>query len=149
MGKAAFIEREGGLFPLDADGREMVAAVKGKRVLVTAHAPRNLQHHRLLFALLRRICESGAWEGDEETLLEWLKIGTHHVRTVVGPNGKPYYVPESISFESMPQDKFRRFFDRAVYLICSRLLDREDWEWLRKEITESVEKGLPERRAAA
>ena len=149
MSKAAFIERDGGLFPLDDDGREMVAAVKGKRVMVTAHAPRNLQHHRLLFALLRRICESGAWQGDEEGLLEWLKIGTHHVRTVVGPDGKVYYVPESINFESMSQDKFRRFFDRAVYLICSRLLDREDWKWLRDEVSDAVDGGLTERARAA
>lgn len=144
MTKAAFIERGGGLFPLDADGQEMVQAVKGKRVMVSAHAPRNLQHHRLLFALLRRICEAGAWDGTEETLLEWLKIGTSLVRTVVGPDGKVYYVPDSISFESMSQDKFRRFFDRAVYLICSRLLGREDWEWLRDEVVEAVDGGLTE-----
>jgi hypothetical protein len=150
MTKAAFIKRDGALWPMDDDGRELMAAMANdKRVLVNVHAPRNLIHHRLLFYLLKRVCESGAWQGDEDTLLEWLKIGCRHTRTVVGPDGKPYYVPESISFESMPQDKFRRFFDRAVYLICSKLLGREDWKWLRDEIHKAVEGDLPERMRAA
>jgi len=149
MSKAAFMERDGGLFPMDNDGREMVAAVKGKRVMASFHAPRNIRHHRLLFALLRRVSESGAWQGDEDTLLDWLKIGTHLVRTVVGPDGKVYYVPQSIAFESMSQDRFRAWFDRAIWLICTRLLGREDWEWLRDEISEAVDGGLTERARAA
>jgi hypothetical protein len=150
MTKAAFIKRDGALWPMDDDGRELMASLRNDRqVVVNVHAPRNIRHLRLYFHLLNRVVKSGAWAGDKDTLEDWIKIGVHHVRIVVGPDGKAHYVPKSIAVESMPQDEFRRFFDRAIYLICSKLLGREDWEWLRDEISEAVDGGLTERMRAA
>lgn len=148
MSKAAFFERDGALFPMDDDGREMLAAVKDKRVVVHVHAPRNVLHHRLLFALLRDICQAGAWDGDEESLLAWLKIATGLVDMIVGPDGRPYYVPRSIAFESMDQASFSRWFERACFVITARLLKSDRWEDLRDRTIASLEKSLPERRAA-
>lgn len=146
--KAAFEERDGGFFPLDDDGREMVRAARGKRLMLSAHVPRNLMHHRLLFHLLRRVCEGGAWSGDEESLLIWLKLRTHQVRAIVGPD-KTHFVPDSISFESMDQLAFSKWFERAVHIICTELLGRDDWQWLRDEVAAAVDGRLPERRRAA
>lgn len=148
MSKAAFIERDGALWPMDDDGREMLTAAKGKRVMVHVHAARNILHHRLLFACLRDICQAGAWDGDEESLLAWLKIATGLVDMIVGPDGKPYYVPRSVAFESMAQDAFSRWFERACFVISSRLLKSDKWEELRDRFTAAVDGGLPDRRAA-
>lgn len=140
MAKAAFIARDGGFFPLDADGREMVAASRqNKPVMIHSHPARNPGHHRLLFALIRTMIEGGVWEGDEESLLDYIKYGVGHVRTSLGPNGAVHTVPKSINYESMDQAAFRRFFDRACWLICHRLLRSDDWEALRDELVEMID----------
>lgn len=148
--KAAFIKRRIAgtdcLVPMDEDGREIMAALsEDRQVMVKVHAARNVRHHRMLFALLRRCTDAGPWDGDEESLLTWLKIGTGLVDTVIGPNGKPYYLPRSIAFESMSQDRFARWFDRAVYLISTRILGCDDWQKLRDEIAEIVDGDLGRR----
>lgn len=147
MTKAAFIKQNGALIPCDDDGLEIMAALaEDKQVMVHVHSARKIGHHRKLFLLLRRCIDAGAWEGDEESLLTWLKIGTGLVDTVLGPNGKPYYLPRSIAFESMAQDRFNRWYDRAVFLICHRLLGTDNWEAVRDEIAEIVDGDLGRRK---
>lgn len=146
MTKATFIKQGIVLAPCDEDGREIMAAIKdGRQVIVHVHTARNPRHHRQLFLLLRKCIDAGAWEGDEESLLTWLKIGTGLVDTALGPNGKPYYIPRSIAFESMAQDRFARWYDRAVFLISTRLLENDNWEALRDEIAEIVDGDLGKR----
>lgn len=138
--KAAFVKRDGVLVPCDEDGREIMAALaEGRQVMVRVHAARNIFHHRKLFLLLRRVIDGGAWDGDEESLLNWLKIATGLVDTVVGPKGRAYYIPRSIAFESLPQDRFSRWFDRATFVISTRLLGSDDWRKLRDEIGEIID----------
>ncbi|MES0207881.1 DUF1367 family protein [Mesorhizobium sp. M0028] len=129
------------LVPCDADGLEMLLAMKrGKEVLTEIHTPRNVRHHRMLFLLMRHVIDGGAWEGDEETLLDWIKYAVGHVKTSIDHLGKVHYVPKSIAFVSMDQAAFLRFFERAVFAICHRLLDdAEGWEKLRDEIIEIVD----------
>lgn len=145
MSKGAFIERDGGFFPMDDDGREIMTASKGKRVMLSVHVPRNIVHHRLLFYLINMLCEGGAWKGDREDLLDYLKIATRHVSTIIDPaTGEVFYKTKSISFESMDQAAFRRFFDRAVFIACERLLPGQDGEALRDEINVAVEGDIGE-----
>lgn len=132
---------------MDADGREIVAAAKGKRVMLNVHVARNIRHHRLLFYLISKLMDSGAWDGTKDGLLDYIKIATHHVSTLVGPDGRTYFVPQSIAFESLDQAAFRRFFDRAVYVVCERLLPGYDWEALRDEITDAIDGNLAWRAA--
>ncbi len=140
MTKAVFIKRGGALYPVQVDGEGILTSMPdGRECMVNVHTPRNPRHHRLLFALLNTVCESGAWESGTESLLEYIKYGVGHVRTSKDPNGKLHVVPKSIAYESMAQDKFNRFFDRAVWLICEHLLDGHDWQSLRAEIYESVD----------
>lgn len=144
MTKAAFIARpDGSLFPMDEDGRELVKAVakNNKPVLLEYHQPRNPRHHRLLFHLLKIVCNSGAWEGDEEALLEYLKISTGRVRTIVDRQGRVFHVPRSISFESMAQDEFSRWFDRALFVVTDRLLGGHNFQSFRQEVLDAVDKG--------
>lgn len=150
MTKALFTARDGALWPADEEASKIVAnaARRNKAVLVDAHIPRNPRHHSLYWALMTEIAESGAWEGDAESLSQWIKIATGLVDTIVGPDGKPYYVPRSISWASMDQASFARHFDRACFVISTRLLANDRWEELRDKFVSAVEGGLPERRAA-
>lgn len=138
------------LIPCDEDGRELLDSLKSmKDVMADIHSPRNPKHHRMLFLLMRKATDAGAWEGDEESLLDWLKYATGHVRTVVDHNGHVHYAPKSIAFESMDQASFLRFFDRAVFVICHRLLGSDDWQGVRDEIIEVVDGRFEAQRRAA
>lgn len=142
--KAAFEKQNGALVPLDDDGREIMRAIAdGKQVMVHVHAARNVRHHRMLFVLYKKLAEGGAWDGDVDSFLNWAKIGTGHVEPVIGPNGRTYFVPKSISFELMAQDAFARWWDRLVYLVFTRLLGGDDgsgsWMMLRDEIAALID----------
>jgi hypothetical protein len=140
MSKAVFVKRDGVLRPVDDQGLDILCSLKeGREVMVHIHAARNPRQHRLLFALLKMAIDGGAWEGDTDSLLDYIKFGVGHTRTSIDPAGKVHIVPKSINYESMAQDAFRKFFDRAVWLVCHRLLANDNWELLRDEIVETVD----------
>ncbi|PSM18255.1 DUF1367 family protein [Nitratireductor sp. StC3] len=128
------------LVPTDDDGRDILAAWKSDRqCLLDIHTPRNPRHHRMIFLLMKRCIDGGAWEAGTDSLLDWIKFATGHVRTAVDHNGRAHYAPASIAFASMDQSSFVQFFDRAVHAVCSRLLGDDDWEKVRDEIIEIVD----------
>jgi len=145
MAKAAFAHELIGahhiLMPFDDEGRDMLAALPvHKEVLVDIHTPRNPKHHRLLFALYVKLHDGGAFDGDQDSFLDWAKYATGHVRSSVDHRGEVHYVPKSIAFESMDQARFSRWFDRVCYHIAHRLLGSADeWEALRDDIINTVE----------
>lgn len=147
MAKAAFARQVINgvlcLVPMDEDSCDMMTAMKpGKVVLVDIFTPRNPSHHRLLFALFKKLCDGGVWEGDMNSFLDWIKFATGHVRVSVDHCGRPHYVPKSIAFESMDQQAFSRWFDRAIYIVVQRLLSADqDWQVLRDEIIAIVDGG--------
>ncbi|MCA1298000.1 DUF1367 family protein [Stappia indica] len=134
------------LVPLDADGREMVEAMTaGKPAMVRLHTPRNIKHHRMFFALLRMATDSGAWDSSEETLRDAIKIACGCVDTIIGLDGRTYFKPRSMSFESMSQAEFSRFFDRAVFYVSTHLLGDANWQAVRDRIGEMVDGDLGRR----
>lgn len=123
------------LVPTSQEGLDQIEALKAdKEVMVHLHAARNPKHHRMFFALLNKVIDGGAWDGDLDSLMDAVKIATGHVERSIGLDGKVFYKIKSISFESMPQDKFSRFFDRACFYVSTRLLGNEDWQALRDEV---------------
>lgn len=130
-----FVKRGGGLFPADLEAATGFARMKdGMAYLVNVHRPRNVRHHRKLFALLNLVQDNTDRWPTVETLLDDLKISTGLFETRVNAvTGIPYVVAKSISFASMSQDEFEQWFDKAVDLICKQVLDM-DREYLLAEI---------------
>ena len=120
-----FVKKNGGLFPGDVDASTAFAKMKdGAGYLVNLHRPRNISHHRKLFALLSLVQDHSDKWPTVETLLDDLKISTGLFETRINAvTGIPYVVAKSISFASMAQDEFEQWFDRAVDLICKQVLD--------------------------
>lgn len=138
------------LIPADDDGRELVASLKSmKDVMVDVHSPRNGRHHRLYFYLSKKLIDGGAWDGDQDALLEWMKYATGHIRTSIDHRGNVHTVPRSIAFESMDQAQFTRWFNRVLFVICERLLPGKDWQELRDEVVEAVDGRFEAQRRAA
>jgi hypothetical protein len=120
-----FVKRKGALVPGDA--RALAAFNKMKEeasYLVNLNRPRNISHHRKLFALLDLVQDNTEKWPTVETLLDDLKIATGLFETRINVvTGIPYVVAKSISFASMTQDEFEQWFDRAVDLMCKQVLD--------------------------
>lgn len=106
----------------------------GDVVAATVRRPRNPQHHKKLWAMLRIVHESTAVQDrypKVENLLDALKLAIGRCEPISLPDGTVAMKVESISFESMAQDDFEKFYDEAVDTIVTRLvphLDREDLE---------------------
>lgn len=155
------------LVPLDQDGKEQIAAMAlGRDVMVHVHTARNPRHHRLMFSLWNLLHEGGVFDGDQDAFIEWAKYRTGHVRTSIDPFGRVNYIPKSMAFESMPQDAFKRFFDRVTWQVFTHLLggsegdniisvtygrEHADHISLRDAVIEAVDgtKNLPERRGGS
>lgn len=119
----AFMWRGGALWPSDRFADEFCAKLKdGSEILLSARRPRNVAHHRKLFALLRKVTDNTDRWANETVLLDDLKLATGLFTTRVSAlTGMPYPVPASISFASMPQDEFARWYERAVVVLAEIL----------------------------
>jgi hypothetical protein len=121
--KELLMRRQGAhLVPADQLAEEDVLALNaGAEFLVEVRKARSPKHHRLLFALLRKVARSTPTPISEDALLSWVKVRTGHVEYVPLGFGKSYAAPASIAFRNMDQAQFRRFFDEVVNLIVTEV----------------------------
>jgi hypothetical protein len=112
------------LVPADPFADEFMAPLKeGRDILVSTHNPRNPSHHKLLFALLRKVVENSDKWADEKVLLDDLKLATGLFETRTSAiTGMPYPVPASIAFSAMSQERFARWFDKALTVLARDVL---------------------------
>lgn len=120
------------LLPNCKDAEDWLKSTKlHQGVLIDPRRPRNILHHRKLFALLNLAVENWPVETTTEALLGLIKIKTGHTTPIESADGTIHHIPKSINFESMGQDEFSPFYDKAVHLISLVLgvsvedLDRE------------------------
>lgn len=123
MAREILMRREGSrLVPADQLAEEDVLSLKaGAEFIVEVRKPRSLQHHRLLFALLRKVAKSTPTPLNEQALLSWVKVRTGHTESLPLGFGKTYEAPASIAFSEMDQGEFRKFFDEVVNLILTEV----------------------------
>lgn len=144
MTKCAFLKNGRGLWAHTEQAQELLARLKDNReVMVEVRAARHPKHHRLFFKMLQMVIEAGSWDYDIDALLDWVKFRVGHVNRVE-VNGKIYVTPKSIAFESMDQQAFQKFYERAVHRICSELAGPE----LAAEIAQMADGPFAEARAA-
>lgn len=77
--------------------------------------PRHGKHHRKLFALLNLVAENSETYDTTEKALVAVKLVTGYADPVIDPRtGEMVQVPQSISYDSMDQDKFDLFYEAAI-----------------------------------
>lgn len=111
------------LVPACRDAEEWLGKTKLRQgVMIDPRRPRNIQHHRKLFALLNLAVDN--WPEDQPTTVEALlgaiKLSTGHYDSITTAKGT-FRIPKSINFESMDQEEFNPFYDKAMEII-SRVL---------------------------
>lgn len=134
----AFFQKtpENTLRPADDAGAEVLQGLKvGAYVYVAVTRPRNIQHHRLYWALCSHIAE--AIGADRENVSDVIKLRTGHC-TIVQTKTERVRLPRSISFAKMDQAEFRLFFERCVKVVCEEFLPHQRPSELIREIEQMV-----------
>lgn len=127
------------LVPNDVHADEFLETIgMGKEVLITGRRARNMKHHRLLFAMLRKVWENTDLFETEEQILNELKILTGLYDTQVSKiTGEVFYTPRSISFAAMTQDQFIPWFDKAMRVLAEQVLGTT-YEMLAEEVRQAT-----------
>ncbi len=98
-------------------------ATPGAYLRIEWSAPRNLKHHRKLFALLHLIAENSETLDTPEKALYALKLVLGHCDPMVHPlTGEILPVPRSIAYENLEQDDFDKFYAQAMDAIGEHLI---------------------------
>jgi hypothetical protein len=113
-----------GLFPVDEQGSDVLFKIKiGKDISADIKQRRNPKHHRLFFAILKflRLHAPRFDSVPMDKIKDAVKLATGLADTFVdAETGEVYYVLRSISFASMDETEFTRFFDQACMVIANR-----------------------------
>jgi hypothetical protein len=106
----------------DAEWDAFDAIRTSKPVIVTVHQARNPEHHEKLWALATKIADFDVDFLDAEDAIEWAKMHIPNMRTItIMRDGRVGVRTKSISYASMDQIAFGRFYDRALYLWAEKI----------------------------
>ncbi len=131
------VKKLAALYSVDASGEAIMRSIKqGEIVEISLRRPRNVQHHRLFWALMTLV-----WENIDNTeyptvedLVTRVKIATGHRQRIEFGGGLVAFVPKSIAFHQMSQDEFNAFFERVCDWVVENVLPGVTKEDLRQEI---------------
>lgn len=141
MTKINLIKRNGVLVPSLPDDEDKLARFKsGEIVRAEITRPRNIFFHRKFFALLRVVLEHTDQFENTDQILHILKLRLGHFETLIEPStGKQFLKPKSISFASMDEDDFSKFYNETVAVLLQFFLTgwaKEDLEAAYNEVME-------------
>lgn len=129
------------LFGLEATDDASEAALKsvkiGECVELKMKRPRNLQQHRLFWALMSKVHENQEHYKSPEEVCIAFKFAVGHVDSIKTARGV-IQVPKSIAFAKMDQIAFGEFFKRALDFCVAEVIPGIGKEELEREVMEMV-----------
>jgi len=75
--------------------------------------------------MLKGVVQNSDHYKTTDSLLDVIKLKSGHFETVVTHKGEALYIPKSINFASMDEDKFKEFFSKAID-ICLEFTPEQD-----------------------
>lgn len=124
-GQIAIIVRRSGdkLVPVTEWDRERLLEIpEGKDLSIRVSRTRSARQHRLFWALMQIVVDNHPFYVRGEQLVEWLKIRLGYVDEIMFHDGSMMTKVSSISFTSMGQDEFQKFFNLALYVIITEVV---------------------------
>lgn len=141
MKKVCFRKDLNCLRPTDEAASQALAKLKhGVEIMVEWRRPRSIQQHKLYWALINLVWSNQEHIESPDRLHTLIKYRLGHTETMKTKRGIIEY-PKSTNFESMPQDDFNDYFNRAVDFICQEVIPGLDRDALKVEIYEMI--GIP------
>ena len=127
------------LIPDDRWSADRFAKAKpGRMVMVQVHTPRNGKQHRMIWALCQMIADNVDRFANAEHVMREIKVNTGHVERVqinVPGLGIVFQEwPASISYESMKQDEFALWFEKALAYVGEAIWPGMAPDTIREEI---------------
>ena len=141
MVKIACTKHLGALRPADILADEAFAKIPtGQIVFVEIKRPRNIQHHRLFWALMTVVHDNldHARYPTVEDLASAVKIATGLRTRIELPNGTVGFIPGSIAFAKMDQTGFDAFYNRVCDLVAEHFLPGVETEALKAEVSQMI-----------
>ena len=127
------------LVPVSMVDEEALGEIpEGKDLTVSVARQRSTRQHRFFWALLNKVCENHDTYRRGEQLLLWLKIRMGYVENVQFHDGGVCWIPQSISFNSMDQIEFKKFFDAALDVIVNEVIPDLDRDELIREVEQML-----------
>ena len=136
--ESLFTKRNGALWPM---GDDLEGIADGTVINCKWSRSRSGQHHKLFFALLKKVFDNQTECKTMDVLLAVIKLGTGHAEVMKTAQGFYFSVPKSISFSKMDRDAFEKFFRRAVDFVVSDILPGIDKSALTAEVYQMA--GVP------
>lgn len=127
-----------GLTPCEKRGEDALERIaNGDIVSVEIKRPRNVQHHRLYWALVGLVHDNldHARYPTPEDVSDHIKIAAGLRKRIELPSGEVGYIPGSIAFHKMDQTEFNEFYDRVCDLIALHFLPGVNTDDLRREVS--------------
>lgn len=129
---------------VDPEGDAVLAGIAmGDVVRCKITKPRNIQQHRLFFALMHLVFENQDRYDQFPHFMVAVKVALGHCDTVILKTGETAFIPRSISFAKMDQTEFNDFFDRTLDLVVKHWLPTVTSEQLRQEVYEMTGLVMP------
>jgi len=127
-----------GFYPASEEDNDYFKKIQpGKCILVESKQPRNPGYHRKFFSLLKFVFDNTEkFESITEILIH-IKIKMGYYIERIQPDIGIVYIPKSISFDSMDQVKFKKFYSKAIDIIMQDIIVGID-----KRILEDVINGV-------
>ena len=123
-GEPALWKRHGlSIVPMNDSAMAMLRGFPpGEIFMGKFHRKRSLKQNRLWWGLMTILVEHQIFP-TKESASDAVKLACGHVETLVMPgSGQAFFLPRSIAFESLAQDKFNPIFQAALDQICARWL---------------------------
>lgn len=139
--KAFFVRTTAGFVPADEASAEAVAKIKvGKTVEIEVKQPRNIQHHRLYFALVNLVWQQMDHERypSPDELSAAFKVSAGIRTQIQMPSGTVAFIPGSIAFHKMDQTAFDDFYNRVCDIVCKHFIPGLDDADLKREVSQMV-----------
>lgn len=118
-----------GLVPADelseAALRKIAVGQDVRAEIARPRNPRSVQQLRLYWKLMQVVCDSSDHFKDREQVSDFLKLQTGHYETTqIVMDGKPYEWrrPKSIAFDRLSHEDFQDYWNRALDVICARII---------------------------
>ena len=82
---------------------------------------RNYEQHKRFFSFLETTFDMQDHFTEPEAYRKWITMKSGYFDTIVTPKGDTLFVAQSISFEAMDEDIFKKLFDTAIDVFIREL----------------------------
>jgi hypothetical protein len=104
-----------GLVPIDDESVEAIKKIKiGYDIFVEFKPRRNMKFHKKYFALLNAVLVNQRYYKTVDNLHEAIKYKAGYYETIIPLRGESFLKTNSISFSSMDNLEFERFYNLAI-----------------------------------